>query len=167
MLLTRDQVIQTLRAAGVYRPSWTITDTSYTTLDRHQVVNVYWPAWVQTLPPDLIERVSVGVSGKSIDRPLWLADVFDCDNHTADFKSYVIRCCAAYAAKNGIHRGGTSLASFSYMAVEKPGNRRVGGHDTIGFIDHDGRFNWFEPADGSYIDPLPIEIASVWDGDMR
>lgn len=166
MLLTQQQTIQTLQAAGVYRPSWSVVDTSYTTLDRHQVVNVYWPAWVESLPPELVERVQIG-GGKTIARPLWIANVFDCDDHTADFAVYVRRCCAAYAAKNLMQRGGTPLGSMSYIAVPKPGNRREGGHDAVVFIDHDGRVNWFEPADGSLIDPLPIEVASVWEGDLR
>lgn len=64
-------------------------------------------------------------------------------------------------------RNGTLLGLFSYLAVEKPGNRRIGGHDAIWFIDHEGRVNAFEPADGSFIDMLPIELASVFEGSQR
>lgn len=165
MLLTCDQVISALVAAGVYRPSWRILDDTYTTLDRAQVANEYWPCWVQSLPQRLVEHRDVG--GKSVALPMWIENVFDCDDHAADFATYVRRCCAVYAVANLIPRGGTPLGTMAYIAVEKAGNRRVGGHDTTVFIDHELRVNWFEPADGNFIDPLPIEVASVWEGDLR
>lgn len=166
MLLTRDQVISALVAAGVYRPTWSILDDTYTTLDRAQVAEVYWPGWVNSLPNELTEARDIG-GGKSRYFPKWIEGVYDCDDHAADFATYIVRCCAVWAAKNHAPRGGTPLGTMAYIAVEKAGNRRVGGHDTTVFIDHELRVNWFEPADGNFIEPLPIEVASVWEGDLR
>lgn len=164
-MLESSQLIQVLVAAGVYRSTWDIKDVSYTTLDRDWIASVAWPNWVRSLPPELVESIEIG--GKSILRPKWIAEVFDCDNHTFSFTEYVIRCCAVDCAKKRVARGGTSLGAMSYIAIPRAGNRRQGGHDINWLVDHNRGFHWFEASEGSFITPEQIEVASVWEGMAR
>lgn len=163
MQLTQFEVIQLLRDAGIYRPTWNIADNNYNTLDRDWVQGVAWPGWVDSLPAELVEVWPVG-GGKTRRKPKWIAEVFDCDNHTQSFREYVIRCCAVDAVKKKTTRGGTPLGSLSYYASS---NDRLGPHDTNWFIGHDRSVHWFEPAEGSVFIPLPVEVNSIWEGDAR
>lgn len=166
MILTQQQVIQSLTAAGVYRPTWNVADNEYTTLSRQWVTDVAWPTWVDSLPKELVESVDL-FGGKPVRRPKWIPNVFDCDNHTFSFREYVIRCCAVDCVKKGIPRGGTPMGSLSYIATPKADNRREGAHDTNIFIEHSGEVLWFEPAEGFVFTPEKVEVISVWEGDMR
>lgn len=166
MQLTRSSLIAILNDAGIYRPSWRLLDESYETFDPDWVAAEAWPAWVGSLPAHLTEFIPVGGS-KTLQRPKWIAEVFDCDDHSLDFWVFVIRCCAAEAARTNLPRPAAAFGTMSYRAVPKPGNRRDGPHDINWFIGHDQVCYWFEPSDCAIVRPTAEEIISVWEGEAR
>lgn len=166
MNLIQAGVIDVLRGAGIYRPTWFLADSSLQTVDKDWVANEAWPNWVASLPPQLVNPWPVG-GGKTVMCPKWEAEVFDCDNHALDFNTYVVRCFAVDAIQRKVNNGAPAFGTMAYVAVPKAGNRRQGGHDINWFIGHDLKVYWFEPAEGIFVDPLPIEIASVFEGEQR
>lgn len=166
MQLTRSEVVDLLTAARIYRPWWFIADAIFNTLDREQVIKEFHPAWVRSLPAELVEFRNVKPD-RRILLPKWLPNVLDCENHAMDFQAYVIRCCAVEAVKSGKPRGGTLLGSMDFTADGTNDHRRTGRHDISVFIDHDKNVNWLETADGEIIVPMTEEILSVQQGDLR
>lgn len=171
MLLERAKLIDILTAAGVYRPTWAVLDDTYETLDPVWLAQQAWPAWVQSLPPHLRTTRDIG-GGKSIPAPVWISNVWDCDNHAWSFWEFVMRCRAeSIAAKDP--RGevgfcaGSAAGTLAYLATPKAGNLRQGGHDIFWFIDDAGDFRVFEAADGAFDVLSRTECLSVWEGEAR
>jgi len=123
-----------------------------------------WVAWVASLPARLTHVVPLS-GGRSELRPLWIAEVLDCDDHVRLFSAFVATCCALDAQTTGRKRTGTALGPFLYTAIPKPGNLRAGRHAAIWFADYDYRIRFFEPADGVEITLLPEELAAITEGE--
>jgi len=156
-------IIHALALAGVPFLGFRWKDESYDPLSPAWV-RAAWEAWVASLPLELTWLAPLG-GGKTERRPLWLAEVFDCDDHARAFAAFVITACALDAQRTGRTRAGTALGPFDYTAEPKAGNRRAGRHCAIWFVDHELSARFFEPADGNALTLSPTEILSITEGE--
>ena len=148
------------------RPTWDVLDGASETLNAAWVAQSAWSAWVKSLPAELTTHRDIG-GGKTITVPLWVAEVWDCDNHAWSFWEFVMRCQARWAVTQGKAAAGTAAGTLGYVAEPKAGNVRQGGHDVFWFVDDAGTFRVFEPADGQMVTLTPTETLSVFTGECR
>lgn len=131
---------------------WQLPDLTFETVHGDYMPEV-WQAWIDSLrknAPECLTQMELG-GGKTRTVPKWVAEGGDCDNHG-------LLCLAHAMMGNWINacRGGALVARTVgiafYVATPRPENRhRAGGHCQCWQIDHDGKFQVWEPADGEWI----------------
>lgn len=163
MSLPAPSIIHALNGAGVPFLAFRWKDNAYDVLSPAWV-RAAWEAWVAALPNELTQIVLLG-GGRTERRPLWVAEVFDCDDHARAFAAFVVTSCALDCIRTGRTRAGTALGPFDYTAEPKVGNRREGPHCAIWFADYAPTIYFFEPADGNLITLTATERLSITEGE--
>lgn len=160
-MISRNDVLGALMMGGIFRGQWwPMDDAEYSTVSPGFVTEA-WREWVRSLPPELVEVRDIG-GGKTQPVPRWIAEVFDCDNHTRDFATFLNRCMAVDAAKAGTKRGNT--ASGMIRLFTQPGVL-ASFHAAIWFIDHEQEAHTFDPATGR-VDPfVEVQLKSIESGE--
>lgn len=153
-----------LTAAGLPAYSWQFPDVSYETVSADAVLD-NWNAWLESRPAALVMFRDAG--GKSVrERPLWIAEVSDCDNLALGTVAHFQVGNALRARRTGEQRGGLAYGFLFYTAgPARPENFGVlGGHSINWFVDHDSTVKFFEPGVGVVVDLNPTERSGAWFG---
>jgi hypothetical protein len=131
----------------------------------HNTIQAAWRLWVRNLPKRLhIRKVVTNAAGQRHKRslPRWIANAFDCDNHAAEFATWLARRNATKAA--GGHSVNAAMAKgvVWYNATHKP-EHQVSGRHAINwyFIEDDSTLHFFEPATGNLVFLTPEELLSI------
>lgn len=143
---------------------WQLPDASYETVSADWVIE-NWRAWLDARPIELCVCRDVG--GKSVrERPLWIADVSDCDNLALGLTTHGHVGNATFARRIGQPRGGLAFGCLHYTASPaRPANFNIeGGHAINWFVDHEGNVRFFEPGVGQLVDLNAKERGDAWFG---
>lgn len=157
--MTRPDLIASLASAGLYRGAWTLDDAVYDPVSAAFVTQA-WEAWVASLPVELRSMVQVG-GGKSIAAPLWLSEVFDCDNLAVDFSVFLTRCMAVDAVKLKKPRGNFAGGRFNFFLNGNPAT----AHCRNWFMDYDGAVHVFDAGNCQLDGMTKAEIESIYAGE--
>jgi hypothetical protein len=116
--------------------------------------------------PALVEVLDLG-NGRSRRVPVYVAEGFCCRGHGLCVYAHGMLGFAmqGVAAKlHGVPLAHDALAFgfLEFLAWPRADNRqRSGPHQQVWFIDHDGRFQTFEPGDGEENEFTAEELASI------
>ena len=157
--MTQGDVIASLQAAGLYHGAWTLDDMQYDPVSS-SFINQAWMTWVASLPPELKHYASINGT-ISMFCPMWIAEVYDCDNIAIDFAVYVDRCMAIDAVKNGKKRGNAAIGRFNFLL----NCNKDTAHCRNWFIDHDGRAHVFDAGNCALDTQTPEESATCFCGE--
>lgn len=162
MTFSAEELRQNLARRGIPAYSWQLADARYETVADDYPAEV-WQAWIDSLranAPELLTTLDLG-GGKTRTVPKWVAEAGDCDDHAILCFAHAITGNWIGAARGGAKVGRTFGVAF-YEAVPRPENRnRSGRHAVNWFINDQGVFRIFEPADGNYQEWLTAEYMSA------
>lgn len=157
--MTRYEVITSLLAGGYYHGSWPLDDMAYDAMSKFFVEQAF-SDWVASLPPELRAKRTL-TNGHEIDIPLWVEEVFDCDNQVRSFGSFVADAFALDAVKKKLKRGNAASGKFNFLLKGEPD----GGHARFWFVDYAGTAHSFDPGIGEFTVESPIEKESIMGGE--
>ena len=162
MTFTADELRQNLARRGIPVLGWQFADAQYESVADDYPQEV-WEAWIESLranAPELLTTLDIG-GGKRRTVPVWKLEAGDCDDHALICFAHALVGNWIGAVRGGAAVGRTFGVAF-YEAVARPENRnRAGGHAVLWFINHQGVFRVFEPADGDTQEWLPSEYMSA------
>jgi len=164
MNLAHDKLREALSDAGLPSFLWQFPDVSYETVSPEWVVE-NWGAWLDARPAELVVFGDAG--GKRIRRrPLWIAEVSDCDNLALGTVAHAQTGNALASQRTGKARGGLAYGFLFYTAgPARLDNYQVAGPHSINwFMNHEGEVRFFEPGVGGLTDLDPIERGGAWFG---
>jgi len=149
-ILTTGGLYRELEAAGYPADRFGYADKEYSSVS-HADIRDLWSAWVDSLPEEL--RTDKG-------RPIWIAGVWDCDNHAHSFVEWITRSHALtfQLVETPARRGGLAVGVWWYTAAGSLD--RIGGHAACLVRDARG-ISAFEPASGEVFEPNEHERAST------
>lgn len=153
-----------LRAADLPALQWQLPDETYETVGAEWVAE-NWAAWLEARPGELCVFGEAG--GKRIRaRPLWIAEVCDCDNLAIGTVYHAQVGNALSGQRTRLPRGGLAYGFLHYNAgPARPENFQVaGGHAINWFVDHHRTVRFFEPGMGRIVDLTPTERSGAWFG---
>ena len=162
MTFTADELRQNLALRGIPAHGWQLADARYETVADDHLEEV-WQAWIDSLranASELLTTYDLG-GGKTRTVPRWKEEAGDCDDHALICFAHALVGNWLGAVRGGAAVGRTFGVAF-YHAVARAENRnRAGGHAVLWFINHQGVFRVFEPADGNTQEWLPAEYMSA------
>lgn len=162
--MTQSDLRQILSAAGLPAVLWQLPDVSYETVSPAWVLE-NWSAWLNARPAELVTFRDAG--GKRMrDRPLWKAEVSDCDNLAIGTVAHAQVGNALSSRIATEPRGGLAYGFLFYTAgPARPENYNIaGGHAINWFVGHDRAVGFFEPGAGSLVDLNTTERSMSWFG---
>ena len=160
MLLKSTEVIAVLRGAGIESRKFSFSDEASHTITATDVYRVRNTLYT-SLPPELQDK-KTSLGGRVENVPLYIAEVYDCDNHAFEMMTFAARVNAVTAVKKPKRaKGGILLGTISYHSM---GNGRFGPHATNIFINHQRQVKFFEPGDGRIINLSDSEKETIWHG---
>lgn len=157
MKLSSLQVMGIIEGANIDSRKFQLADRDWHTCSE-SFCHGNWSAWLQSLPNELKEYRN------SIQLPKWIAECFDCDNHSIGTFQHAQVGNALKEVRTAEKRGGLLYGILFYHAVAKPENGRQGGHAINWFIDHEGKLRFFESAEDRVIELYEEERRSAWFG---
>ena len=113
-----------------------------------------WHRWVDSLPEELTEYRD------GLKCPVWLPDVFDCDNHSIG----TIQHAQIGNAKKAVQTGNRGGLLYGILFYEAASQNITGPHSINWLIDHDHLLKFFEPYNNRIIELTEEERQSVWFG---
>lgn len=164
MTLNYRELRDLITAAGLPAVAWQFPDTAYETVSIRWVLE-NWSAWLEARPGELCVFGEAG--GKRVrSRPLWIAEVCDCDNLALGTVAHAQVGNALTGQMNRLPRGGLAYGFLFYTAGPmRPDNFNVqGGHAINWFVDHDQSMRFFEPGVGREVHLNATERSSAWFG---
>jgi hypothetical protein len=154
--IDRSELGNLLIAKGVPMRQLMLKDRFYNLIDLSDVTLLF-RSWLQYLPDSMVHRKVVGESSRLL--PVWMAETWDCDNHSLDFTTFACRSNAHTRLTGGV-RGGLALGRISYIGNS---NGIHGGHAINSFVDHKKRVRFFDPGKGSEVVLNRTELSSIRD----
>lgn len=164
MSLTYQELRDLLTLEGLPAFAWQFPDETYETVSAEWVIE-NWSAWLDARPGELVVFRDAG--GKRVrERPLWIADVCDCDNLAIGTLGHAQVGNALAGQRNRLPRGGLAYGVLFYTAAPaREENFRIeGGHAINWFVNHERAVRFFEPGMGAHVDLNPKERSSAWFG---
>lgn len=153
-----------LGAQGLPSYTWQLPDATYETASANWCLE-NWAAWLEARPGELC--VFGEVMGKRVRvRPLWIADVCDCDNLAIGTVAHAQVGNALSGQRYRLPRGGLAFGFLFYSAgPARAENFHVeGGHAINWLVDHERVLRFFEPGTGTFVELNPTERSSAWFG---
>ena len=159
--MTQFEVLLALSLAGYAKGAWGMPkDVSYSSISV-DFVREALPAWVDSLPAELIQIRAVG-GGKTVGVARAESESGDCDNIASDFTTFLSRCMWRDAVKTRTPRGNVAAGSFFFWLV--PG-QPASGHAIVWFIDHEQRAHHVDPG-SQEIDHLSADqLGTIFGGE--
>lgn len=157
--MTRYEVITALSAGGYYRGWWRMDDDLYDPMSKAFVAQAF-KDWVASLPPKL-RTTRINSAGETIDIPVWILEVYDCDNQNRSFCSFIADAFALDAVTKGLPRGNAASGKFNFLLGGKPD----GGHARMWFIDYEGVAHSFDAGLGDFTTESQVEQDAILGGE--
>lgn len=159
MNLSRQQVIDIIRASGINTAGWKFPDASFETVSA-EWVRATAAACLDALPPELVQTRNIG-GGLTHRVPLWVSDAGDCETHSVVLFAWGIIGNWLRAVRDRVNRGGTAWGFLFYVAEPRAENGyRKGPHSICWFIDHSRTLRFFEFGDNFPTELTPTERQS-------
>lgn len=167
MILTREQLNNTLSAAGIPLSAWFLAQglqgDKFSTVSREWVARV-WSYGVEALAlnaPELVETLHIG-GGKTRRVPRYVLNGFNCRGHSLFLYAHGMTGFAKSAAAAPLDHDALAFGFMHFTSEPRADNRdRAGRHGQLWFIDNEGTFQSFEGGDGEENEMTPTELASV------
>lgn len=128
--MTRNDIIASLIAAGLYGGRWVLDDIEYAPVGREFVFDAR-REWINSFPLDMLTTYTVGGT-LTIPTPIWVPEAGDCDNIARDFAWFMSRCEWFDTIRAKRNRGNMAAGKLNYSPTPDT------GHAINWWVDHEG-----------------------------
>lgn len=154
--MTRSDLVIALINANMYRGQCDLDDIDFSPYSQDFVAAAR-TQWVRSLPDELTYQQPVG-GGVTIRTPLWIPEVWDCDNLGRSFGMFLSICMAVDAVRTKTKRGNSAGGIIEFLVTPTD---PASGHVINWWCDHEGKIHVIDAASNQIDHLVTAQIETI------